>query len=58
VQQFLTMQFSPGQHEPELPHTKAAVDDLDLIDPDFRLSARVTRVKVRMARGRRSTLRS
>ncbi|HET7051734.1 MAG TPA: hypothetical protein VFI54_25920 [Solirubrobacteraceae bacterium] len=29
--------------------TKAAVDDLDLIDPDFRLSARVTRVKVRMA---------
>src|ERR1700733_8779587 len=43
------MQLGPGQHEPQLPNVHAALDDLDLIDPDLRLPIGMASVKVRMA---------
>ncbi len=42
------MQLGPGQHQPQLPDSQAALDDLDLVDPDLRLPIGVTGMEVRM----------
>src|ERR1700733_12586204 len=43
------MQLGPGRHEPQLPNVHAALDDLDLIDPDLRLPIGMPSMKVRIA---------
>jgi hypothetical protein len=44
--EFLLMELSPGEDEAELPATQAAIDDLEVVDPDLGFAFGVARVEM------------